>query len=717
MNIHQFSGTTQKWIGWGGGACIAVMVAIFFLSGVFEIPELLTYDWRFQWRGERDPLEEILIITIDEESVKTLGQRLPWKRSIHAEMLRTLMQHAPELIVYDLAFTMPTEAAEDEAFANALYDAYDEARKLGRGVLAEYVAGQWEKPLPMFADNAGGIGVINITKDRDDIVRYVLPSVYEFLDDGTAHPHFSLGIEAALVQKGGANDMSFPEPDTLVLSRVREEQRDDVLQIIAPQGRMYINYIGGSHSYPMLSFAKILRGEYRSEEIEGKVIFIGNTTLTAHDYFLTPFRKPNLKLRDYYTNLVPNAQLPNVLSTFGIEIHAQAYQTVVEQSYIRKLNHWWSVFSILCVGTISGIVFFRDRGFLLNTLILLFTGGIVWGISQYLFSAQNLRIELAPLEILLVLDYVAGLGFHRAVAHYSRNQVKSIFQYYVSPAVVEALLKHPEKIRLGGERKFLTVLFSDIRGFTTISEGMESHELAEYLNEYLTAMTNIILKHDGTLDKYVGDAIMTIYGAPIDQEDHAARACATALDMMTTLRELQHAWRSQGRPVISIGIGINSGIMSVGNMGSETRFDFTVIGDHVNLGARLEGANKQYGTHIILSEYTYRELDNGIQTNPFIVRELDLVRVKGKKEPVKIYELVGRAGEVDSDTLKRIEHFHQGIAAYRDRQWNAALEEFKQALSLYLEDIPAQLYIQRCRAYRITPPSENWDGAYTMTTK
>jgi len=717
MNIQQFSERTRAVIEWGGGAFVAVWIALLFLLGIFEIPELLTYDWRFQLRGEREPLEDILIITADEESEEALGQRLPWKRSIHAEMLRTLLKHKPKLIVYDITFHTSTENSEDEALANALYDTYDEERKLGLVVLAEYVAQQWETPLQMFAENAGGVGVININKDRDNTVRSLLPMVQEIIDAETSIPHFSMGLEAAILLTGGINSIEFPRTDTIVFSRVQKDTPEEALRIIAPNGHMYLNYIGGSHSYPMISFAKILRGDYQPEDIEGKVIFIGDTTLTTHDYFLTPFRTPNRKFREYFKQVVPEGELPKVLSTFGVEIHAQAFQTIMEESSIRKLHPWWSMFIILCVGSVSGILLFRDRGFWRNTLILLAVSGIVWGFSQYLFTAWNLWIDLAPLVVVIVVNYVAGLGFQRSVALYNRNQVRSIFQYYVSPAVAEEMLKHPEKVQLGGERKFLTVLFSDIRGFTPISEGMDPHELAEFLNEYLTAMTNIVLKYRGTLDKYVGDEIMAIYGAPVDLEDHAACACSTALDMMEKLRELHQQWRVQRKPAINIGIGINSGIMSVGNMGSETRFDYTVTGDHVNLGARLEGANKQYGTNILLSEYTYQELNNDPQPSAFVVRELDLVRVKGKKESVRIYELIGRTGQVDSDTLQRIEQFEQGIAAYRNMLWDDAIENFKQALVLDPEDIPSQLYIQRCRAYQIEPPSEDWDGVHTMTIK
>ncbi|MBD3304992.1 hypothetical protein GF339_01410 [candidate division KSB3 bacterium] len=358
------------------------------------------------------------------------------------------------------------------------------------------------------------------------------------------------------------------------------------------------------------------------------------------------------------------------------------------------------------------MLLFKDRGFLINTLILVASGGLVWGVSQYLFSAQNRWIDVAPLEIAILANFVVGLAFQRAVALYNRNKVKGAFQQYVSTAVVDEMLRHPEKLHLGGERKVLTVLFSDIRGFTSISEGMESQDLVEFLNAYLTQMTDIVLKYDGTLDKYMGDAIMAFYGAPVDQEDHPQRACASALEMMHRLREMQTAWRAQGKPPLDIGIGINSGVMTVGNMGSVKRFDYTVMGDNVNLGSRLEGTNKQYGTNIIISEYTYQHIQG-----QFVTRELDLVRVKGKAEPVTIYELVGREGEVAEEMLQGISQFEAGIAAYRAMQWDAAIEHFTAALTHYGNDMPSQLYLTRCQTYQQTPPPKGWDGVYIMTTK
>jgi adenylate cyclase len=713
MRIRQFSEQTRFLIEIGGGAFIAVWIALFFLLGIFEPLELLTYDWRFKIRGEREPLNDILIISIDEESEKNLQQRAPWKRSLHAKLVQTLMQHNPKLIVYDVIFKTPTEEAEDEAFANALYDAYDEERDLSLVILAQYISGEkLEQPLPLFADNAGGVGLINLYKDKDDIVRSTPVSQMTIVGEAKQY-NLWLGLEAAALYKGGVNKIEFPRADTTVLSRVEENSTEELLRVIAPGGKLYINYIGGTHSYPIISFWKIIQGKFDPKEIEGKVIFIGDTMLTSHDYFWTPFRAPSQKyLEQLRAKLPKDANLPKSLTTFGVEIHAQAFQTILENSYIRKVPTLWSAVFILCIGSFSGILLFKDRTFLINSTLLIASGVLVWGVSQYLFNTWNLWVDFAPLEIAIVVNYIIGLAFQRSVAHYNRNKVKGAFQQYVSTAVVEEMLKHPEKLQLGGERKSLTILFSDIRGFTSISERMESQELVVFLNEYLTAMTEIVLQYHGTLDKYMGDALMAIYGAPIDQEDHATRACSTALDMINRLRQLRPKWQEQGRPFMDIGIGINSGLMTVGNMGSEKRFDFTVMGDNVNLGSRLEGINKQYGTNIIISEYTYQNVNE-----KFIVRELDLVKVKGKEAPVRIYELVGQTGQIDINTLQRIKHFEQGLAAYRNMQWDEAIERFNHVLSLDSEDVPAQIYIQRCQTYQEDPPPENWDGVYTMKTK
>ena len=274
------------------------------------------------------------------------------------------------------------------------------------------------------------------------------------------------------------------------------------------------------------------------------------------------------------------------------------------------------------------------------------------------------------------------------------------------------MLKSPEKLQLGGEKRVCTVLFSDIRGFTTISERLTPEQLVTLLNEYLTPMTNLVFKYDGTLDKYMGDAIMAIFGAPVAHPNHATRAAWTSLEMMEELAILQEGWRKDGVPELDIGIGLNTGPMSVGNMGSEVRFDYTVMGDNVNLGSRLEGINKQYGTNIICSEVTKDACGGDIHT-----RELDSVRVKGKREPVKIYEILGK-GKIPTNKQPFITTFERAIATYKAQRWDEAIALFNEVRgNLKPNDYCSAMYIERCEQMRANPPGEDWDGVYTMTTK
>ncbi|MEZ4872606.1 MAG: adenylate/guanylate cyclase domain-containing protein [Bdellovibrionales bacterium] len=257
----------------------------------------------------------------------------------------------------------------------------------------------------------------------------------------------------------------------------------------------------------------------------------------------------------------------------------------------------------------------------------------------------------------------------------------------------------------------MSVFFSDVRGFTTISEQLDPQALSDLLNSYLTPMTDLVFKNKGTLDKYMGDAVMAFFGAPIAYPDHAAAACRCAIQSLEKLKELQKEYEEKGLPMIDIGIGINTGEMSVGNMGSETVRNYTVMGDAVNLGSRLEGINKQYGTRIIISEYTYENVKD-----QFLCREIDWVRVKGKVEPVRIYECIAE-GSGPQPIVDIVEHFNQGFALYHEKKFKEAIDCFSKALDINPEDGPSKLYLERCDDYIQSPPPEDWDGVFVMTTK
>lgn len=283
---------------------------------------------------------------------------------------------------------------------------------------------------------------------------------------------------------------------------------------------------------------------------------------------------------------------------------------------------------------------------------------------------------------------------------------------YVTKQVVDLILEHPETIVLDGEEREATILFSDIRGFTSLSEKMKPKELVKMLREYFTLMVGAIFEFQGTVDKFIGDAIMSIFGAPTPQPNHAELAIQTALEMQRLLALFNANRTRKGQEFISIGVGINTGDVVVGNIGSEERLEYTAIGDAVNLASRLEGINKQYGTHIIISEFTYNHVGDTI-----VERELDEVRVKGKHKPVKIYEVLGEPGKVSKNTEKLCAVFAQGLAYYRKREWDQAIGQFQQALQIVPSDVPAQLYVDRCIAYKQTPPPDNWDGVFELHTK
>jgi adenylate cyclase len=280
----------------------------------------------------------------------------------------------------------------------------------------------------------------------------------------------------------------------------------------------------------------------------------------------------------------------------------------------------------------------------------------------------------------------------------------------VSPEVIRRVLSDPELVQ--PRKSEITVLFSDVRGFTTISERLDAQELARLLNGYLTEMTRIIFRHQGTLDKYIGDAVMAIWGAPFTEPKHGERCCEAALSMLSRLSELQRGWVSEGLPAMEIGIGINTGIASVGNMGSSLRYGYTAMGDTVNLASRLEGLNKEYGTSILISESTRADVTN----DQIIIREIDFIRVKGKNQPVTIFEILSRQAAAN-DGKALVEMFGQGREAYKTRNWHAAKTAFEEVLRRWPDDGPSRVFRGRCDEYLAEEPDADWDGVHVMKYK
>ncbi len=414
----------------------------------------------------------------------------------------------------------------------------------------------------------------------------------------------------------------------------------DLIIPINENGEMLINYMGyrssssidGYQTFPVRSYSSYASqvpglnpdSWPRTKAVGGKILMVGPfADGIAQDEKPTPFGL-----------------------MFGIEIHTNSLNTILMNNFLRPVSMWIDLALLVLLVFIVALLSSRFST-LLSFFSVLFGSAIYFLVVTFIFEYSSLIVDFSKVSLGMAFTFIAIISYRAMTEERDKRQIRETFGKYVSPKVVDQILEHPPE--LGGVDKDLTVLFSDIRGFTTLSENMTPQELVNHLNVYLTSMTDLILEYGGTLDKYVGDEVMCFWGAPLPQADHAILSCKCALRQMEKLHELNMGWPESKR--INIGIGLNSGIMTVGNMGSPGRMNYTLMGDNVNLGARLEGTNKQYGTNIIISEFTF-----GMVKDHFIVRELDNIRVKGKNKPVLIYELVDCVDSLDPPKLENKKH-------------------------------------------------------------
>ena len=335
----------------------------------------------------------------------------------------------------------------------------------------------------------------------------------------------------------------------------------------------------------------------------------------------------------------------------------------------------------------------------------------VVGSNLLVYDLAHIVLPLAAGLAMLLLLFTFNMAYGYFVEARGKRQITGLFGQYVPPELVDEMAKDPERFSMEGESREMTVLFTDVRGFTTIAEGLDPKELSLLMNEFLTPLTETIYDRRGTIDKYIGDCIMAFWGAPLPDPAHARNAVAAALEMQRTLKGLQPYFRSRNWPEIHIGVGLNTGRMSVGNMGSRIRLAYTVMGDAVNLASRLEGLTKEYGADIIVGENTRAEVSD------IVFRELDRVRVKGKDSAVMIFEPVGAEGEVGEDKLEILERFHAALQLYREQKWDRAERAFTELGAIPSESRLSQTFLQRIAILRANPPGSGWDGAFTFETK
>jgi adenylate cyclase len=729
-----------------------IMVLFYLIGNPFlDRMELKSLDVRFLSRGSMAPGPFAVLAAIDEKSLDEVG-KWPWPRAKIATLIDRLSAEGARVVAMDIVFAEPDvnnnlrfiESVQQEAHALGLQGPrlerlFNKARaqadndamlaeSIGRSkavvVLGYFfhfspqeIAHLSEAELARRRENLGAsavrfiqftspeaqkvkgfeallpeanivqlveasryAGYYNIFPDIDGTVRWI-PLVIRYQD----HFYPALSLEAVRLYTG-----NIPLRVRVADYGIEAVQLGSVVVPTDEQGRMFINFRGGPKMFPHYSVADILSGRTPKDAFKNKIVFVGSTALGVYDLRVTPF-----------SNVYP-----------GLEVHANVADNILRQTFLFRPG-WASLFdlaTILFMGLVTGLVLPRLRALFSVLLIgVLFAGHLV--ISQGLFVRHGIWLNAVYPLLTMVIVYTAVTLYRYIVEEQEKRKIRGAFSFYVNPSVVNEVLKNPGKLKLGGDKKELSVLFSDIRGFTSLAEEMEPEILVTLLNEYLTEMTNVVFELDGLLDKYIGDAIMAVFGAPLEQKDHPLRACHTALKMLDRLGTMQEKWKAEDTPQLDIGIGINTGPMVVGNMGSERRFDYTVMGDAVNLASRLESINKEYGTQVVISEFTYRSVKDD-----FWCRELDAVRVKGRARPVKIYELLAFQSEKDS-RFEIIEPFSQGLRYYRKQEWDRAEEKFREVLSKKPGDVAAGLYLQRIVTLRREPPGAGWDGVFTMKSK
>jgi adenylate cyclase len=730
---------------------LVVLTILLFLMNnpFFYLMELKTLDLRFLSRGARAPGPETVIATIDEKSLAELG-RWPWPRTTMAKLVDTLKEYGARAVGFDIVFAEPDENSSllqlteiskeierigtvnpaiqkligDKKKAADTDATLAESIKTAGNVTLGYFFHTSEKDIGHLSSNDIEKTARYIADSKFQVIKYlgkpihdpamkafaVVPNIKPLSDAAENAGYFN-----AFPDIDGTNrwsplvinydDNFYPSlslaaleqyMDWPLMSLIIAEYGIDAVKIgdveipTDEAGRILINYLGPAGTFPHYSIADIMNGRLEKNLFKDKIVLIGATATAIFDLRVTPF----------------SAVFP------GIEIHATVMDNILHQNFIQRPG--WTAFidilAIIFLGLILVPILSRVKA-VMGFVIAILLAFIYVFINRFVFTGYDVWLNMVYPIFSIVIVY-SGITLYKYVTEErERKKIRGTFQYYLSGPVIEEMLKDPSKLKLGGEKRDLSVLFSDIRGFTTISEKLTPEDLVHLLNEYLTVMTDLVFKYGGLLDKYMGDAIMAVFGAPVTQSDHPVRCCKTALDMMAELKTLQKKWEDEGKPILDIGIGINTGDMVVGNMGSQMRFDYTVMGDNVNLGSRLEGINKEYGTNIVISEYTYNKVKDS-----FFCRELDSVRVKGKIQPVKIYELMGE--KKDSEQWDGfVSVFEEGLTQYKQGHWDDAIASFRKVLEARPGDYTSTVYIERCENLKQNPPEGQWDGVYTMTKK
>lgn len=701
------------------GLSVFAFVVLLDFIGAYNTLELKVFDIKVNNSTEYLEADtNIVLVTVDQKSLDFFegnGISWPWPREFYALVLDYLKSAGAKAVLFDVDFSageierLEVSAVESELrFSQAIADfqnvilvtllTEDSSNTISNNTILEkhlYDKNIVNYLLPVYADavsplnsfqiNCAALGVANVSPDDDGIIRNS-PLVYSYKDKYLLHSSLALYslIKNITYENLGAVFENIPFDD---------------------EGSFLINWYGAGgpenvfiyysiHSLIVSESKRInqIDPDVPLSEFKDKIVIIGGTAFGLLDHKPVPVGG-----EDEYP---------------GMEIYATILSNLLNDHYIYTGEKWIGYLIILFLSLVIPLIFFRfsRAKIMVPSIILMMIGYVL--LILYLFNNMRVDIPIVGPELGMLLSFVVTAYVSYLREGRKRKEVKRLFIRYLSPHVVEELLIDPSKIELGGKEVEATIFFSDIKDFTTISENLSPRDLIVYLNEYFSHTSEIILHNKALLDKYIGDSIMAVFGVPLHRDDHAFSACKAAVEIQKVLTSFYLDLSHRNKPYFETRIGINTGRVIVGNLGTASRSDYTAIGDPVNIASRLEGINKVFGTKIIISEPTYYAAKDSV-----ISRELDLVTVKGKNVPIRIYELIDIGSEISPLQRKKISLFEEGLLFYRERKWDEAKENFRKVISIEQADKPSEIYIERCDRFNEESPPDDWDGVFKFYTK
>jgi len=692
-------------------------------TSVFPAIEQRGYDILMRARGARESGQDVILIKLDEYTDQVMGW--PIRREVYGAVIALMNQYGAKAVALDVVLTEQT--GEEDSLDNAHMAEYIGTTDNFFPIIGPFIPSATEKdsirrrwseidptahkaighlgyPLPRrhhffrapfmndypykdLAAVSAGVGHISLITDSLDGIIRTVPSFIEYA--GKMYP--ALGLALALHVRGiRPEQIQYEYTDEGMIVRAADIEFKTGLS-----GEIYINYIGSSNDIPSVSFLDVVtawrdNNERFLSQFKDKVCIIGPVMRSLGDYYSTPF-----------DDAAP-----------GYSTHANIYDTIMTENFLYPAPLWASIVLLVITTFIVGYVG-HTRQMRGGVLLLFVVIALTCVFAFIAFSEAKIWFPIVQTLFSMILCFISTVAFRAATEGRQRKLVTDIFGRYVDSTVVDIMINNPSLVKLGGEKRELTILFTDIKGFSSISEKVGDEALVKLLNLYLTDMTNVVIKHGGTVDKFIGDAIMAFWGAPLPDPDAAYHACEAALEMQSRLEQLQTKFRKIADVDLQQRVGVNTGLCTVGNMGSVQKLSYTVIGDPVNLASRLEGANKQFGTGILISEYTYQKAARRVVT-----REVDRVIVVGKTEPVRIYELLDTSEHPISDKMKSfLDVYADALKAYQERKWDEGIAMMEHAMTFLPGDPVCQLYIERMKLYQLTPPGPDWKGVFVLHSK